>query len=166
MDGQHRLGGIERYTQDTHSEINVPLNLTKNQRDIVMGLRTTIKTTQNAGGEGITGPTDIDNGMQTYFRNHGVPSATSQNSTLATYDEYKKRLQEHVPVLQSYWNQPYFGNHTVTVVGFKELVRGTPTKSSKYLVVKKNWSSDTADLYVKFGSWNTNVMTYTFVKGT
>lgn len=142
------------------------LNPTKNQRDIVMGLRTTMKTTQNAGGEGITGPTDIDNGMQTYFRNHGVPSATSQNSTLATYDEYKKRLQEHVPVLQSYWNQPYFGNHTVTVVGFKELVRGTPTKSSKYLVVKNNWSSDTADLYVKFGSWNTNVMTYTFVKGT
>ncbi|GLX71424.1 DGQHR domain-containing protein [Paenibacillus glycanilyticus] len=24
MDGQHRLGGIKRYTQDTHSEINVP----------------------------------------------------------------------------------------------------------------------------------------------
>lgn len=24
MDGQHRLGGIKRYTQDTNSEINVP----------------------------------------------------------------------------------------------------------------------------------------------
>lgn len=24
MDGQHRLGGIKRYTQDTHSEISVP----------------------------------------------------------------------------------------------------------------------------------------------
>ena len=59
-----------------------------------MGLRTTMKAKQNAGGKGLTGPTDIDNGMQTYFRNHGAPSATSQNATLATYDEYRKRLQE------------------------------------------------------------------------
>lgn len=141
------------------------LNPTGNQRDIVMALRGTMNTTQNGNGVGITAPSDINNGIQTYFRNHGVPSAGSKNSNLASFDEYKSRISQGTPVLQSYWNQGYFGDHTVTVVGYKEFVRGTPTTSSKYLVVKNNWSSDNFDLYVKWGTWNTNVMTYTYVSG-
>jgi len=35
--------------------------------------------------------------------------------------------------------------------------------NSKYLVVKNNWETEPGDFYVKWGTWNTNVMTYVYV---
>lgn len=99
------------------------------------------------------------------MREHGVPTAYAKNISLAIYSEYEDRIDVGAPVLQSYWDQSHYGNHTVTVVGYKEYVRNVLESNSKYLVVKNNWTSEPGDYYVKWGTWNTNVMTYVYVKG-
>ncbi|MGE6573645.1 hypothetical protein ACQKFM_01880 [Paenibacillus xylanexedens] len=139
------------------------LNPTNNQRDIVMSLRKEMGTTQTSSGEGLTDFYNIDDGLQSYFRKNGRPNAEVQNGLLPDYDIWKMRIKYKggQPTLQSYWSQDYFGNHTVTVVGYKEFVRGTFQSNSKYLVVKNNWSNDIAsDFYVKYGTWNTNIVTW------
>ncbi|OMF34680.1 hypothetical protein BK133_11760 [Paenibacillus sp. FSL H8-0548] len=137
------------------------LNPTNNQANIVMALRTTMGTTQTSSGTGITDHYNIDDGLQTYFRNNGRPNAEVQNGLFPDYSAWKIRVSTGNPTLQSYWSQNYFGDHTVTVVGYKEFVRSWYESNSKYLVVKNNWQSDTStNFYVKYGSWNTNVVTW------
>lgn len=137
------------------------LNPTNSQTNIVMALRTAMGTTQTSSGTGITDFYNIDDGLQSYFRNNGRPNAEVKNGLFPDYSIWKIRVSTGNPTLQSYWGQNYFGDHTVTVVGYKELVRSWYESNSKYLVVKNNWQSDTStNYYVKYGSWNTNVVTW------
>ncbi|WP_025848364.1 hypothetical protein [Paenibacillus ehimensis] len=136
------------------------LNPTRNQRDIVMSLRNHMGTKQMPDGSGETNFWNIDDGLQSYFRANGRPNAEVTNGDFPDFSIYKMQLKNYGPVLQSYWSQSYFGNHTVYVVGYKEFVRSWYQANSKYLVVRNNWDDNTFNLYVKWGTWNTNVITY------
>lgn len=141
------------------------LNPTGDARSIALELRKTMNTYQDSNGTGLTNYLNIPSGLQQYMREHGVPTAYAKNISLAIYSEYGDRIDVGAPVLQSYWDQSHYGNHTVTVVGYKEYVRNVLESNSKYLVVKNNWTSEPGDYYVKWGTWNTNIMTYVYVKG-
>lgn len=136
------------------------LNPTNNQRDIVMALRTTMKTTQGSDGTGITDPRDISGGLQTYARDRGYSNAWSTSIYLANFSDYVTEIDNGRIALQSYWNQKYFGDHTVTVVGYKRFVRSWQYPDSYYIVVRNNFINDsTFNLYVKWGTWNANQLT-------
>lgn len=136
------------------------LNPSHSQRNIVMALRTTMGTTQNGSGEGITQFWNVDDGLQAYARNNGRGNAVATNHDLANFSTVVAEVDAGRPSLQSYWGQSYFGNHTVTVVGYKEFARSWWKPNSYYVVVRNNWSSDTSwHLYVRWGTWNSNVVT-------
>ncbi|WP_018130445.1 C39 family peptidase [Effusibacillus pohliae] len=136
------------------------LNPTDNQQDIVMALRNTMGTYQKADGTGETNPYNISSGLEQYARNQGYSNAYSTSIYLANFADYVGEVNEGRPSLQSYWNQTYFKNHTVTVVGYKRFVRDWYQADSYYLVVRNNWKYEyTNNLYVKWGTWNTNMIT-------
>ena len=134
----------------------------KTQRDVVMELRTYMNTSQSSSGVGTTDPYHIDDGLRTYLQKHGRTNVTITNNYLATYENYKDTLKTYKrPMLQSYWNQDYFGDHTLTVQGYKEFVRSGVTSNSRYLVVYNNFIGEASGvLYVKFGTWNANMATF------
>jgi hypothetical protein len=133
------------------------------QNQVVMDLRTAMGTTQTSSGDGETSFTNIDDGLQAYARSHGRSNAVATNHDLANFSTVVTEIDAQRPVLQSYWNQTYFGNHTVTLVGYKHYVRSWYQSDSYYVVARNNFVNDTTfNIYVKWGTWNTNVVT-TFV---
>lgn len=145
------------------------LDPTRNQRDIVMALRTHMNTYQSSNGEGTTAPGDIARGLQSYASEKlgkGPLTIYSRNLNLAGFDSYKEQINAGRPALQSYWNQSYFGDHTVTVVGYKQFLNRLGGTTARYLVVKNNFINEThGNMYVKWGTWNTNVMTAFYPDG-
>ncbi|NQX69648.1 C39 family peptidase [Paenibacillus alba] len=130
------------------------------QTQVVTDLRATMGTTQSSNGTGVTSPSNIDDGLQAYARAHQRPNAVSTNDNLSNFSAVKTEIDAQRPALQSYWNQTYFGDHTVTLVGYKHYVRNFYTQDSYYVVARNNFINDsTFNVWIKWGTWNTNVLT-------
>ncbi|UJF32872.1 C39 family peptidase [Paenibacillus hexagrammi] len=130
------------------------------QTQVVSDLRATMGTTQSSNRTGVTSPSNIDDGLQAYARAHQRPSAISKNDNLSNFSAVKTEIDAQRPALQSYWNQTYFGDHTVTLVGYKHYIRNFYTQDSYYVVARNNFVNDsTFNVWVKWGTWNTNVLT-------
>lgn len=150
------------------------LNPTGDQQDIVMGLRTTMGTTQEPTGtpnetQGTTSPFSTDDGLQNYARNKGFSTAFSVHWWLPSWTYMTPEINDSRPVLWNMAGQSYFGDHTVTVVGYKGYSNTSVVDPNhSYLVVRNNWEYDltvsntlvyTHNLYLKWNTWSTHSMT-------
>ncbi|MFZ5826585.1 MAG: C39 family peptidase [Bacillota bacterium] len=133
------------------------LNPTNSTSDITMQLRKDMGTWQSPSGAGTTDPNNIPLGMKQYASRAGL-STPAANVTFATFGTVVWEIDLMRPVLQSYWSQSYFGDHTLVVVGYKEYVRSSGS-NSQYVVARNNWDGEPWNLYVKWGTWTANTVT-------
>lgn len=136
------------------------------QEDVVMALRETMGTTQTSDGAGSTKIYNIDDGMRDYAHNQGLTNATSKNfgnwffGTSVSYADFKNEIDAQRPNLLSFIDQTYYGEHTVTGVGYKEYVYNGSSNGHQYMVIHDNWSTTTRTIYVAYGrDYNYVVMT-------
>lgn len=137
------------------------LNPKGSQSDIVMALRKEMGTTQSKNGTGETSYWNIDDGLQSYARKNGLSKAVATNHDFALFSTVVTEIDAKRPALQSYWRQTYFGDHTVTIVGYKEYQRAWYESNSQYVIVRNNFVNENNifNLWVRWDTWTTNVVT-------
>lgn len=83
-----------------------------------------------------------------YFNitNHKVKGLYFKNICY-NFDFIKKQIQENKPMVLNMHKHPYYGDHSVTIVGYAITVSG-----KQYLVIYDNWYNTTS--YIDFQKLN------------
>jgi hypothetical protein len=132
------------------------LNSYNDQQRVVMDLRGTMQTYQDSSGTGVTNPTKIGPGMQTYANNQGYWQSKAYNLYLISYANMYGEIDAGRPFLLNTSGNSYFGGgHTVWVVGYKQYTFVGYPYEHDYLVFRNNWGDSTYNLYIKYGAWST-----------
>lgn len=108
---------------------------------------------RNAMGTRSDGSTPVNNispGMQTFARNRGVSTAWA-GFLSATWSAYKSGINIHGPNVISFVSQTYYGDHSVTGVGWTEFFYNGSSTGHQYMEVHDNWPNTPMTAYIAFG---------------
>jgi hypothetical protein len=150
------------------------LDPTNNQYNITNDLRTSMGTTTVTSGPeigaGSTYTSNIPTGLQSYSRSHGLPNAIASNFSLGSaysnYSTITNQVDLGRPSLLNMQSQPYYGDHTITVVGYKRYVHTNTLIDSYYIVVRNNWGDGRFNEWVVYGNWSSASLTILKPNGT
>jgi hypothetical protein len=133
-------------------------NLGDTDESVVYALRNTMKTSPlwNASCPCYAGNTlvaNIPSGMQTYARNKGYSTAVSTNlGSGTTFAKIQTEVDAWRPGYLNLQGQTYYGNHGVTLVGYREYVKnGVGSAGHQYMVIHDTWDSHPYDVFLAYG---------------
>ncbi|QYR22624.1 hypothetical protein KZ483_06595 [Paenibacillus sp. sptzw28] len=89
-------------------------------------------------------------------------TAYSYNFSNPTYSTVKGNIYNVGPTLLSYLGQTYYGDHTVTGIGYQEFFYNGSSYGHQYMTVHDNWGSTPEKVYVAYGRNYTSLYSVTF----
>ena len=138
------------------------------QTDVALDLFDTMDTHHNPGEvAGSTSTTKIDSGLEDYAENLGFNATSTNygswflNDSFAFY-VYKNDISSYGPNVLSIEDQDYYGNHSVTGVGYKEYMYNGSSENHQYMIIHDNHSSTTKKIYLAYGRNYTTALMTTF----
>lgn len=132
-------------------------NLMTTQTQTIWDLRYFMGTWQTSTGTGNTLIAFMDDGMYRYASSMGFESALSLNHgswewwVSVAYSTFKNEINLNRPNILTFHQQSYYGDHSVTGVGYKEYVYSGSSDGHQYMIMYDNWDNGIKDVYVAYG---------------
>lgn len=117
---------------------------------LLFGLRTHMNT-YFSNGQSATSVNDIAPGMQSFAIGRGCSSARGWYIDPPTWFDYRLYITFAGPNVISFSPHDYYGEHSVTGVGYYEFKYNGSTEGHQYMVVHDNRSNTSTDVYVAWG---------------
>jgi len=138
------------------------------QTDVALDLFDTMDTHHNPGEvAGSTSTTKIDDGLEDYAENLGFSATSTNYGSWALNDSfafyvYRNDISYYGPNVLSIEDQDYYGDHSVTGVGYIEYTYNGSSDNHQYMIVHDNHSTTTKTVYLAYGRNYTTALMTTF----
>jgi len=101
-------------------------------------------------GIGKTFINNISPGMEEFAIDRGLSDASAEPKEPVTWLKYKHGISSHGPNIMSFYQQTYYGDHSVTGVGWKAFEYNGSTVGHRYMRVRDNRSNTPISAYIAF----------------
>ncbi|PFM62723.1 galactose oxidase [Bacillus cereus] len=109
-----------------------------------------------------TWPQKMAPGIKQYWKTRGYDVET-QYDTNPTYEKFQKEIDEDRPIIVNFNKNLYFGDHTVTGVGYMQAYIPELNETYKDITVHDTWDSTPIDVTLSFEEVAKNITDYIIV---
>ncbi|HFJ9280769.1 TPA: S-layer homology domain-containing protein [Bacillus cereus] len=88
-------------------------------------------------------------GLEQYFQSRGYNPVIGYDEK-PTYEKYIKEIDSDRPIIINTLEEPYYGNHTMTGIGYMQLYLPETNENYRDIVVHDTWSDSPTDAYVNY----------------